>query len=77
MSSSDARIAGIAENLAGMAEQLRELALVADAHVAVRITDVRDLLDALEAGRSPNAAALARLCEATGREYLRTKVGAP
>lgn len=77
MSSGDARLAGIAVNLLDVASQLRDLAIVADAHVAVRIADVRDLLDALEAGRSPSGPALARLCEATGRAYLRTKVGTP
>lgn len=33
--------------------------------------DIREVLDALEYGTSPNSAALARLCELVGRPYLR------
>lgn len=69
----DHRIAGIAERLASMAEQLRDIALVADAHVSVRISDVREALDAMESGRPISGPAMARLCEATGRPYLSAK----
>lgn len=56
-----------------MAEQLRDIAIAADAHASVRISDVREALDALDSGRPLGGPAMARLCEATGRPYLRTK----